>query len=204
MKRETEMEQKILEVAENLFFDQGYEATTTIQIAQQVICNQALIYYYFENKAHLFEVVFDRKFKTLSSFFFLYDRPELIFADRLKLMINGLFDLFESDERIAFFLLSELRQNSLIWDSTLAHVKILINSAMPTFCNDLEKEIAAGRIRRISPYNLLMTMISLCISPFLFRPIVDRALDFSEQESLDKMRERREENVTIIMRSLMP
>lgn len=203
-KKETSTEQRIIEVAESLFLKQGYLATSTVQIAKEAGCNQALVHYYFKNKEHLFETVFELEFKKLSSFFFLYDKPELAFADRLKIMLNGLFDLFEQNERLPFFMLSELMSNADWIDIVLQKAIFIAKSTMPTFYADLQNEINAGRVRNISPFNLLTTIISLSISPFLMKPIVDRALELPEHERQKLMQERRIENVTIVMRSLMP
>ena len=40
------METRIREVAQELFFKQGYAATSTTQIAREVGCTQALVHYY--------------------------------------------------------------------------------------------------------------------------------------------------------------
>ena len=47
------MEQIILEVAEELFLDKGYALTSTTEIAKKAGCNQALIHYYFRTKENL-------------------------------------------------------------------------------------------------------------------------------------------------------
>ena len=47
------MEMRIREVAQQLFFKQGYAATSTIQIAKEVGCTQALVHYYYRTKENL-------------------------------------------------------------------------------------------------------------------------------------------------------
>ena len=52
------MEMRIREVAQQLFFKQGYAATSTIQIAKEVGCTQALVHYYYRTKENLFRQIF--------------------------------------------------------------------------------------------------------------------------------------------------
>ena len=56
---EKNMEKAILEAAETLFLEKGFDATSTTQIAKAVGCNQALIHYYFRTKENLFDTIFE-------------------------------------------------------------------------------------------------------------------------------------------------
>ena len=53
-----EMENKILEAAQELFLEKGYMATSTVDIAKKVGCNQALVHYYFRTKQNLFKQIY--------------------------------------------------------------------------------------------------------------------------------------------------
>jgi AcrR family transcriptional regulator len=55
---ERERARELLRVAAELFFDKGYEATTTREIAEAVEIRSASIYYHYENKEQiLFELI---------------------------------------------------------------------------------------------------------------------------------------------------
>ena len=57
-KRDAEVSKaKIIENAMLLFSKNGFDATTVDEVAHQSEVNKALIYYYFDNKAGLYEVV---------------------------------------------------------------------------------------------------------------------------------------------------
>ncbi|MDR0510259.1 MAG: TetR/AcrR family transcriptional regulator [Rikenellaceae bacterium] len=47
-------EQEILDAAERLFLQKGYELTSTTEIAREAGCNQALVHYYHRTKEQLF------------------------------------------------------------------------------------------------------------------------------------------------------
>jgi AcrR family transcriptional regulator len=50
----------ILDAAESLFAHQGFAATTIKQLAAAAHCNSALLYYYFTDKAGLYDAVLSR------------------------------------------------------------------------------------------------------------------------------------------------
>ena len=58
MAKKVPLEDKILQVAEELFMANGYDATSTTDIAKKAGCNQALIHYYFRTKENLFQQIF--------------------------------------------------------------------------------------------------------------------------------------------------
>ena len=64
-KDKNNMEQKILEVAERLFMEQGFTATTTAKIAKEAGCNQALVHYYYRTKEQLFERIYREKMQLM-------------------------------------------------------------------------------------------------------------------------------------------
>lgn len=55
----------ILNIAEELFAEQGYEGTSTRMLAQKAGVNVAMISYYFGSKEKLFEALVDRKTAVL-------------------------------------------------------------------------------------------------------------------------------------------
>ena len=60
---ERSMEQTILGAAETLFIEQGFDKTSTGQIAKLAGCNQALVHYYYRTKEKLFDLVFEKKMR---------------------------------------------------------------------------------------------------------------------------------------------
>lgn len=58
--------EKIIEAADQLFGEMGFDATSTHMIAESSNTNKALIHYHFRSKEGLFLAVLDRYFETLS------------------------------------------------------------------------------------------------------------------------------------------
>jgi len=57
---------KIIDAADKLFGDMGFDATSTNMIAESSNTNKALIHYHFRSKQGLFLAVLDRYFENLS------------------------------------------------------------------------------------------------------------------------------------------
>ena len=69
---------------------------------------------------------------------------------------------------------------------------------------ELDTEIATGNIRKITIYDLLLTIVSLNIMVFIAEPMFKTITRISDEDFL-KLRERRKkENVDIILNSLNP
>jgi AcrR family transcriptional regulator len=59
--------QNIIRAATRLFAEQGFEGTTTLQIAKEAGVTEPLIYYHFKGKDDLFNHIIDTSFKTYFS-----------------------------------------------------------------------------------------------------------------------------------------
>jgi AcrR family transcriptional regulator len=63
---DVDVRERILDVAEELFAKQGYEAVATRAVATQAGATAAMIHYYFNSKRELFDAVFARRAAVLN------------------------------------------------------------------------------------------------------------------------------------------
>jgi len=195
-------EQNILSVAERLFLERGFSLTSTTDIAREAGCNQALIHYYYRSKEKLFEAVFLPKallfFSSLVSGF----REEASFLENLKTLIESHYDLLQANPRLPFLLFNEINTNSsrILGLKEAVGERILYLQARLN--RQLEEAVRAGEIRRITIHELIMNVVSLNITLFLGRPILQKLLGYSDREYLEEVRVRRSANVEFILGSL--
>jgi len=198
------MEISILNVAEKLFLEKGFNGVSTTQIAKIVGCNQALIHYYYRTKANLFQKVFENKLKYIISLFETIDDKNLSFQERLVIKIKSHFDALSQNPLLPMFILNEIRSNSstisIIRETFKREAPILINR----FEEELKIEINAKRIRNISALDLLMNIISLNIFVFLTRPIMEYVFVIDETKKNEMLENRKQEIVNTILNSLRP
>ena len=134
--------EKILKTSARLFATQGFDATTTLQIASEAGVTEPLIYYHFKGKDDLFTQIIDT---TFSIYFSRIDKleknPDTPFGQIQKL-IELQYDIAEEmpDEVQLIANLAQLniaKRSHSRWDST---------GACPARLND-PNDICAGNVK---------------------------------------------------------
>lgn len=202
-KDDQNMELKILESAEKLFLEQGFLKTTTGQIAQLAGCNQALVHYYYRTKEQLFERVYEQKIQLLFSNFIAEVETCDSFEESITRMVRMHFRFLKENPMLPSFLLNESLNNPLERMSALkAKLSVLIPTVKRRLEETLNREIAAGNIRPISVLDLLFSIISLNVMPFLVMPLFQTLTDSSDEEMQTLLAHREEEAVNLILARL--
>ena len=197
------MELKILESAEKLFLEQGFLKTTTGQIAQLAGCNQALVHYYYRTKEQLFERVYEQKIQLLFSNFIAEVETCDSFEESITRMVRMHFRFLKENPMLPSFLLNESLNNPLERMSALkARLSVLIPTVKRRLEETLNREIAAGNIRPISVLDLLFSIISLNVMPFLVMPLFQTLTDSSDEDMQTLLAHREEEAVNLILARL--
>ncbi|MBF9017412.1 MULTISPECIES: TetR/AcrR family transcriptional regulator [unclassified Oceanispirochaeta] len=203
MEKENNMEQDILVEAEALFLEKGFNMATTTEIAKRVGCNQALVHYYYRTKEKLFEAIFYKKLHVFISTFGQVDQRDLSFEDKLIHKIESHFDVLFENQKLPFMVLSEMiinpeRRKS--FKAMLSENSIVFSQ----FVSDFEKEIQAGRIRKVSPIDILFNALALNLSVFIMKPLTMELLGLHEEGFNDFAMNRKKENVKAVLNSLKP
>jgi AcrR family transcriptional regulator len=205
IKNDQSMEQTILEVAEKLFLEKGFSLTSTTEIAKAVGCNQALVHYYFRTKDNLFNTIFEKKFKVFfQGVFEMKNMEKMQFVDKLKFMIESHFDLLRNNPKMPGLILNELsrkpEQLNMIRDKLQSIPEVLFS----LLNEELQSEIAKGKIRQINLIDLIVSIVSMNVALFLMMPIVENLFSFDETQKKYMIEHRRAENVDFILKSLRP
>ncbi len=204
--KKVSMEITILEVAEELFVEKGYSATSTVEIASKAGCNQALVHYYFRTKANLFNKILESKISFMVSAFDYIDNKELSFTENLTKTIEMHFDALTKDKKLPIFVLNEIKNNdnNNVLDIIREIFRNKISFLLDKLDAILQEEIKAKRIREISALDLVLTIVSLNIFVFLAYPIVDYVLSVNEKGVELIIQQRKKEIVNTILNSLRP
>jgi AcrR family transcriptional regulator len=195
----------ILQAAEELFLERGFTKTTTALIAQRAGCNHALVHYYYRTKDKLFNRIFEEKARIILNNFWHAGKDGDTFEEKLTAKIRAHFDFLKENAKLLRFLYNEISTNPARIESVFEIAKKMKPGvAIEQTKRELEEEIRSGRIRPISIENLLLTMISLNISPFLLQPIFLSVFKNMPEQVNQFLEQRREENVRIILARLKP
>ena len=91
--REREQRRKgLIDAAEKLFFEKGYDNVTMDEIADEAEVNKALLYYYFKNKEALFFAVDLRGVRILHELYLKCSNLDVDGYTKIKSMIQSLFE----------------------------------------------------------------------------------------------------------------
>ena len=96
-------EQKILEIAEKLFSENGYDGTSIEAIAKSVGINKATIYYHFKDKRDIIVSLFKRSIDELEEKVTLVNNPSLGVRDHILMEL----DYLRSKRRILSVMMME-------------------------------------------------------------------------------------------------
>ncbi|MDD4991121.1 MAG: TetR/AcrR family transcriptional regulator [Paludibacter sp.] len=203
IKSEQSMEQSILETAERLFLEKGFALTSTTEIAREVGCNQALVHYYFRTKDNLFNTIFEQKFRLFFQHVFeLGNLDNLSFTDKLKHIIESHFDMLKANPRLPLLIISEFSRRPEQVDVLKEKLQGIPQKLFEKLNDQLNTEIAAGKIRQITLLDLLFSALSVNISLFLLIPIISQAMSINEAQQGFLIEHRKQEHVTFILNSL--
>ncbi|MDR3653906.1 MAG: TetR/AcrR family transcriptional regulator [Paludibacter sp.] len=202
---EQSMEQSILETAERLFLEKGFVLTSTTEIAKEVGCNQALVHYYFRTKDNLFNTIFEQKFKLFFQHIFdLGNLDELSFTDKLKHIIESHFDMLNANPKLPLLIISEFSRRPEQVGILKEKLQTVPQKLFEKLNAQLNAEISAGKIRQTTLADLILTMVSLNVSLFLFIPIAGEIASLNEAQRQFMIVHRREEHVNVILNSIRP
>lgn len=156
--------QHLLEVAESLFTEQGYQAVSIRDIAQAVGVTSAALYYYFPNKEALFSEVLAFHVEGLSQRLRAAAEKGTDHRDRLKRMLMT-YSEHVAVTRSPLFLLRfksgkvTEAEKEKIHERHAQHMKALIQP----FEEELRSTMASGALKplpeNISPASLLLGLL---------------------------------------------
>lgn len=198
------MEQLILESATALFLEKGFKATSTTEIAKKAGCNQALVHYYYRTKDRLFDAIFEKKIKYFINNLVQFKSKDLTFKEKVRSMIESHFDAIKEEPKLPLFFFMEISANPQRIENLKDSFGNLPFINLAPMKAELEGEIAKGNIRKMTIYDLLISIVSLNITAFILEPMFKLITQISDEEYQALIKKRKEENLYIIMNSLKP
>ena len=192
-------EQKILQAAKKIFYQKGMAGTRMQEVADEAGINKALLHYYFRSKQKLFEGVFIAAIH--GSFPVIYQvlgSDEPLF-DKIRAFTVAYIDTISKDPFIPVFVVTELQRDP---ESLL---KLLVRGKKrkkSTFHQQVESAIEKGEIRAIDPGQLFIDMISLCVYPFVAKPLVMAFEGLSETRYKAFIQERKRHVPDLLINSI--
>ena len=200
------METRIREVAQELFFKQGYAATSTTQIAREVGCTQALVHYYYRTKENLFRQIFLEQIEAALNVVGRSLASEMSFDDFIRSAISMYFDALIQNPRLPYFVLEELANNPERRKYLREHfVKkpsyVLLYMQLE---GRVKAEQQAGRLAKVEPFDIMMSVASLTVFTFISLPMYQDLLSRTDDQVREFVEHRKAEITRLVLQGLRP
>ncbi|PID93924.1 MAG: TetR family transcriptional regulator [Bacteroidetes bacterium] len=172
----------ILEAAKHIFQSKGMEGARIQEIADEAGINKALLHYYYRSKENLFLAVFQDAFtRIMPNMEVIFASEEMPVKERIALFVESYIPMLSAYPDLPMFILSEARRDPQIIVNTLEKSGVDIFRFNAYILEEMEK----GYLIPMNPSLLILNIFSLCLFPFLSRPLLDAVL--RTQEEMDPM-----------------
>ena len=199
-RKDQSTEERIIAAARKVFLSKGLAGARMQDIADEAGINKALLHYYFRSKEKLFDMIFmEAAQKLFPKINFIFESNMPLF-EKIELFADEYITVMVENPYLPSFVLNELNRDPGSFFKMLNDKFGFPDPSL--FLKQIEREIKKGNIKRIDPVQLLMNMLSLCIFPFMARPILKLRVGLGESQFREFMEQRKKEVPKFIFESI--
>lgn len=184
-------EEKILNAAKTVFIQKGMDGSRMQEIADKAGINKALLHYYFRTKQKLFEAIFKTVFNQIFPNIMGMVHSELPIEEKLGIFIDNYINLLQKNPFLPTFILKEINRDSVFLATVIKSNGINPKEIFEMF----EKEMEAGKIRKMNPRDLMINILSLSIFPFAAKPLIKIMLFDDDKKAYNDFLKKRKDTV---------
>jgi AcrR family transcriptional regulator len=162
------MEGRILEAAKRVFVRKGYEQTSMSDIANEVGISRTALHYYFRTKQLLFEAIFGQLLHTLLPNIKKAVDLDASMLEKIPLIIDEYTKALHSNMLFPIFVINEMNRDPEHLYQTILKDPVLIQPLLQ-LKEQVEDEMERGLLKRVAIMDVLCTIISNIVFPFLIR-----------------------------------
>ncbi|MEZ5103167.1 MAG: TetR/AcrR family transcriptional regulator [Draconibacterium sp.] len=184
-------EEKILNAAQTVFIEKGMDGARMQEIADEAGINKALLHYYFRTKEKLFNAIFKKVFSQIFPNLMAMVQSELPLEEKLGAFLETYIDLLQRNPFLPTFILKEMNRNPEFLASIIKNGGAKPEEIFRMF----EKEMEAGKIRKMDPCDLLINILGLSIFPIAAKPLMTIMFFDNDKNAYNKFIENRKTTV---------
>ena len=194
--KKSERRDKIMAAAKKLFIQKGLDGLKMRELANAAGVNKGLLHYYFRSKQTLFQEVFTDEAAQLYTHINEILLDDLPFEEKLSQIVDEYFELLVKNPGMPVFVMSEMAKNPGFLPTALQKE---IKTTLSLLSVELEKK---GKQEQEATLNFLLTLLSLCIFPFVAKPILQQAGSLKSEDAVRFIVNRKEYVKSILLKSL--
>lgn len=194
-------EQRIFDAAHELFVQKGLDGAKMQEIADRAGINKALLHYYYRSKEKLFEMVVKAVINRAIPIIRQLIESEEPLEQKIDRFIDFYIDLISRNTFVPLFIITELNRHPDRFFETIFPKDLPKPSV---FFRQVEEEVARGNLRPIPPQHLIVNIASLCVFPFVAKPMFRVLLGMDQQELNRFMSGRKKEVKRFVFQAIKP
>jgi len=191
-------EEKIIQAATEVFLEKGKDGARMQEIADRASINKALLHYYFRSKEKLHEEVFSNELKTFFRGVLGTFKESEDFQTFVKSFVNHYIDNISKHPKLVRFILWEIENGGENLSKIILETMQENNFQSKQIIARIQNEISANRIRQLDPPNLMVSLIGMCLFPFIAKPIIESIIPNIDVTSSKFLEMRKEEIFNLV------
>lgn len=199
-RKDKNTEQVILQTARKVFIQKGLAGARMQDIADQAGFNKALLHYYFTSKDKLFSLVFEQEFSNLFSSLATIVSSDLPLFEKIENIVSLDIERLSQFPGLPMFVLNEMSRNPEVILKKLK--KVPVEKVLGVFQKQINAEIKKGTIKKISAEQLFINIQSMCIFPFIARPMIKGLMQMDEKTYMAMIQKRKTEVAAFIISAI--
>ena len=200
VKKEEGAEQKIIAAARGIFLRKGMAGARMQEIAKAAGINKALLHYYFRSKEKLFEVIMsEAKMQMFSRLHPILGGDDSLFI-KIEKFVESYINFVTENPLLPGFILHEITKNPEKLVNEISNGNKRPNLAK--FFLHVESEAKKKNIIEIKPEQLFMNMLSMCVFPFIGRPMLKTVLNVNDKKFNQLLANRKKEIPVFIINAI--
>ncbi|NTW23646.1 MAG: TetR/AcrR family transcriptional regulator [Lentimicrobium sp.] len=164
---DTNTEQLIFKAARKIFTQKGFDGARMQEIANEAGINKALLHYYFRSKDKLFEAIFKEVLNTVFPKIISVLMSPIPLIQKIEQVSVNYIEMLKQNPDIAVFVFHEISRNPLRMVGNFKNA----GADFEIVGRQLEAEVQAGNIIPIKAEHLIANLISMCVFPFIAKPV---------------------------------
>lgn len=201
MAEEKDTEQKIFEAARRVFLREGTARARMQDIADEAGINKALLHYYFRSKDRLSQAVFREALSRMLPRIFAHLEADQPLEEKVEAIVQTYLDFARENPHVPSFVLYELHYHP---DRMKQFVRSIGAPEFDMLAAQIEERVEAGTLRPIAPEDFVVNLVSLCIFPFIARPMVEVLFRVDDARFEAFIERRRQELPSFFLNALRP
>jgi AcrR family transcriptional regulator len=196
MDSQTETERRILDAAKRVFVRKGMNGASMQEIANEANMSRPSLHYHFRSKRRLADAVLTDLFGRV-----LPQVQDIIFVksgglrEKLKRFVEVYLDMFLENPYVPNFIMNEINTNPKDGIRRFQGKGLLSHRLQ-----DQVRDALRVSTPDVEPSQFMMNLISLCIFPFIARPVVEAFFGDGRQDAFKRFITARKE---IIVETMM-